>query len=202
MSGYHLIMLKKLLMASLAILGVGSMTTLVRTSYADNAPQTSPTPLQFTMKLLDGQEKDLSTYQGKVVLIVNTASHCGFARQFTSLEQLHQKYESQGLVVLGFPSNDFNQEEDTSEGISKVCHEKYGVTFEMFSPIHVKGDQIHPLYAYLTSPEHNKVNASPVAWNFEKFLISRDGTIVAHHPRNVEPDSKDFINEIEAELAK
>lgn len=196
-------MMKSILTASLIFFGIGAVIAIVDRAHADSpATQPASTPLQFTMKLLDGKDKNLADYRGKVVLIVNTASHCGFTRQFDGLEKLHKNYKEKGLVVLGFPSDDFNQEEDTAEGISNTCRLKYGVTFDMFSPIHVKGDEIHPLYAYLTSPEHNNVEPQPVKWNFEKFLIGKDGRIINHYTSKVEPDSEALVEAIEAELAR
>jgi glutathione peroxidase len=159
-----------------------------------------PPVLNFTMKRLDGGDQPLSKYAGKVLLMVNTASKCGFTKQYEALEALNKKYASQGLAVLGFPSNDFkNQEPGTDQQIAEFCKATYGVSFDMFSKVDVKGDTQAPLYALLTSkaPETGEVK-----WNFEKFLIGRDGSIVARFRSAVTPDNPAMVKAIEAELAK
>lgn len=168
------------------------------------APATQPTSvLTGTMNRLDGTPQDLSKYSGKVVLIVNTASKCGFTKQYAGLEALHKKYADQGLALLGFPSNDFKEQEPgTDAEIAEFCKANYGVTFDMFSKIDVKGDTQAPLYKALTSAETNHVEPGEVKWNFEKFLISRDGTIVARFRSKVTPDDPALVQAIEAELAK
>jgi len=159
--------------------------------------------LNFKMKALDGKETDLSRYQGKVVLIVNVASRCGFTPQYKALQALYEKYADQGLVVIGVPANDFNrQEPGTDEQISQFCKSKYGVTFPMLSKVVVTGESKTPLYEYLTSKDTNPRFAGPIHWNFTKFLVSRDGKIVHRFEPRVKPDSKPVTEAIEAELAK
>ena len=160
-------------------------------------------PLDFKMKSLTGKEVDLSKYRGKVVLIVNTASECGNTPQYEGLEKLHRKYKDQGLAVLGFPANEFGkQEPGTNEEIAEFCRENYGVDFDMFSKIVVKGDGIAPLYDYLTSKSTNPKHAGPITWNFEKFLLGRDGQIVARFNPRVQPESSEVVQAVETELAK
>lgn len=174
------------------------------------APATQPTPatqpasaLGFSMKNLAGEMVDLSRYQGQVVLMVNTASKCGYTPQYKQLQELHEKYAPRGLAILGFPSNDFGgQEPGSDQQIAEFCQKNYGVSFDMFSKVPVKGEQKCPLYQYLTSPQTNPASPGEVKWNFEKFLISRNGQIVARYLSKVTPDDPKLIEALEAELAK
>ncbi len=160
-----------------------------------------PPVLNRTMKSLDGKEVDLSKYQGKVLLIVNTASKCGATPQYKDLQALHEKYKDKGLVVLGFPCNQFGaQEPGTAVQISEFCTKNYGVTFDMFDKIDVNGDNADPLYKYLTSQKTKPKSAGPVSWNFEKFLINRDGEVAARFATRTNPKSKEVVTAIEAEL--
>ena len=155
------------------------------------------------MKSLDGRDVDLSQYQGKVILMVNTASKCGNTPQYAPLEALYTKYADRGFVILGFPSNDFGHQEPGSDiEISEFCTKNYGVTFPMFSKVDVKGDNICPLYAYLTGKDTDAPFAGTITWNFEKFLIGRDGNIVARFKPKTQPDSPQVLAAIEGELAK
>jgi glutathione peroxidase len=130
-----------------------------------------PAVLNFKMKGLDGKEVDLSRYQGKVVLIVNVASQCGYTPQYKGLQALHDKFAKDGLVILGVPSNDFGkQEPGSNEEIAAFCEKNYGVKFDMLSKVPVKGDDKVPLYEYLTSKETDPRFAGPIKWNFTKFL--------------------------------
>ena len=186
---------------AVAVLAVSSLG--LKETLKDPAPSTQPAGvLGFTMNRLDGTPQALSAYAGKVVIIVNTASKCGYTKQYTGLEALHKKYADKGLAVLGFPTNSFKQDAGTDGEIAEFCKAKYGVTFDLFSKIDVKGDAQAPLYKLLTSPETNKVEAGDVKWNFEKFLISRDGQIVARFRSAVAPEDPAFIKAVEAELAK
>lgn len=163
----------------------------------------APSALHFKMKSLDGQEVDLSKYRGKVVMIVNVASKCGLTPQYKQLENLHEKYADQGLAILGFPANEFNQQEPgTDAEIATFCQQNYGVKFDMFSKVVVKGDGQCDLYKFLTSPETNAKFAGPIKWNFEKFLLDRDGNVVARFAPMVAPESKEVVSAIEANLAK
>ena len=156
--------------------------------------------LDISVKTPQGIEKPLRDYAGKVLLIVNLASYCGYTPQYTGLEKLHKTYQAQGLALLGFPCNDYgNQEPGTNEEIAQFCTTRYSITFELFDKVHAKGSKQHPLYAYLT-----KAATPPgdVAWNFEKFLISRQGQVVARYASSVTPDSQQLVAAIEQELAK
>ena len=159
-----------------------------------------PAPLNFTMSSIDGKSVDLSKYQGRVVLMVNVASECGFTPQYEGLQDLHKKYAAKGLSILGFPSNDFGaQEPGTNREIAQFCKQNYGVEFDMFSKIVVKGAGQAPLYKYLTT--HPKYRGD-VAWNFEKFLIGRQGEVIARYKSEVEPLSKEMTTAIETALAQ
>ena len=157
-------------------------------------------PLQFTVKDIDGKDVDLAQYKGKVVMIVNVASKCGNTPQYKQLEELHKKYADKGLVILGFPANEFGkQEPGTDAQIKEFCTSKYDVHFPMFSKIVVKGDGQADLYKHLTSRETDPKHAGPITWNFEKFLVGRDGQVVARHGPRTEP--ADLRDEIEKALA-
>jgi glutathione peroxidase len=151
----------------------------------------------FTVDTIDGKARPLSAYKGQVLLIVNTASKCGFTKQYAGLQDLYEKQKDRGLVVLGFPANNFmGQEPGSNEEIQQFCTLKYNVTFPMFGKISVKGDDIHPLYAWLTAHP----NGAPVSWNFNKFLIGRDGNLIAHFGSRTAPDSEELTAAIEKAL--
>lgn len=161
------------------------------------------TALDFKVQTITGGQADLAKYKGQVVLIVNVASFCGNTRQYEPLEALYQKYKGQGFVVLGFPANEFGQQEPgTNQEIQKFCTENYKIDFPMFAKIVVQGEGIAPLYAWLTSRQTNPNFAGPITWNFEKFLIGRDGKVVARFDPDVSPDAPEVVNKIEAQLAK
>ena len=152
------------------------------------------------LKDIDGKDTSLKPYQGKVLLIVNVASKCGFTPQYTALEALYQKYKDQGLVVLGFPCNQFGgQEPGTDTEIKQFCTSKYNVTFPMFDKIEVNGVNRHPLYVMLAGP--NSPFPGDIGWNFTKFVIGRDGKILNRFPSPVRPDSAAVTHAIEAALA-
>ncbi|MFO7534452.1 MAG: glutathione peroxidase [Kiritimatiellia bacterium] len=157
----------------------------------------------FTMKNIDGQDVSLSEYKGKVMLVVNVASKCGFTRQYAGLEALYKKYAGQGLVVLGFPANDFLWQEPGSESeIKQFCTLNYGVTFPLFGKISVKGDDQHPLYTYLTAKETNPEFAGGITWNFNKFLIGKDGKILNRFGSKTAPESPELVKAVEEALAR
>lgn len=154
----------------------------------------------ISVKTIDGQEKKMSEYNGNVLLIVNVASKCGYTPQYTGLEKLNQEYGNQGLKVLGFPCNDFGmQEPGTNEEIMQFCTTNYGVDFDMFDKVHAKGGDQHPLYQVLTTSVEPQ---GDVAWNFEKFLIDKQGNVVARYKSGVTPTSSELTQAIETELAK
>jgi glutathione peroxidase len=159
--------------------------------------------LQFTMKSLTGENVDLAQYQGKVLLIVNVASECGYTPQYKGLQALYNQYAPDGLEVLGFPCNQFGQQEPgTADQIAAFCTRRYGVTFPMFEKVDVNGKNQCGLYKTLTSQETNAPYAGPIQWNFEKFLVARDGAVVARFRSSVAPESKTLIEAIEQELAR
>jgi glutathione peroxidase len=160
--------------------------------------------LDFRMAGLDGKQVDLSQFQGKVVLLVNVASECGYTPQYEPLQALYKKYAKDGLVIVGVPSNDFgNQEPGTNEQIAKFCKTNYGVEFPMLAKVTVKpGAQQAALYKFLTSKETNPKFAGPIRWNFEKFLIGRDGTVTARFASAVDPSSREFEDRLREELKK
>jgi len=146
-----------------------------------------------------GERKPMSDYEGDVLLIVNVASKCGHTPQYAQLESLNQRYAERGLRVLGFPCNDFGgQEPGTLAEIQQFCTTNYSVTFPIFSKVHAKGDDKSPLYARLTQAEP----AGDVSWNFEKFLIAKDGTIVGRFSPRTKPDAPEVVSAIERELSK
>lgn len=150
-------------------------------------------------KTLEGKDSSLKDYSGKVVMVVNTASKCGLTPQYEKLEALYGKYKERGLVVLGFPCNDFaNQEPGTGAEIQAFCKTKYSVSFPLMEKVHVKGPEQHPLYAALTGPQ----GAFPgeVKWNFGKFLIGRDGKPIARFEPKTTPDSPEVIQAVEKAL--
>lgn len=152
----------------------------------------------FTATTLDGREQSLSEYDGHVVLVVNTASKCGFTPQYAGLEKLWNDYRDQGLVVLGFPCNQFaHQEPGTEEEIGAFCEKNYGVTFPMFAKIDVNGASAHPLYTWLRSEKGGLVG-SAIKWNFTKFLVGRDGQVIDRFAPATAPDK--LTSAVEAAL--
>jgi glutathione peroxidase len=154
----------------------------------------------FTLNSIDGKPAPLADYKGKVVLIVNVASQCGYTPQYSALESIYEKYKDQGFVILGFPANNFGaQEPGTNEEIKTFCTRKYSVTFPMYSKISVKGSDQAPLYSYLTK-ETGASLAGDIKWNFTKFLVDRDGKVVQRFEPAVTPDSKEMTAAIEKQL--
>lgn len=160
-----------------------------------------PDVLNFTMNTINGQPVHLSKYQGRVLLITNTASECGYTYQYEGLQALHTKYATPGLSILGFPSNDFGQQEPGSDAqIQQFCKANYGVGFDMFSKVSVLGEGKVGLFEYLTSAATNPNSSGEIDWNFEKFLIGRRGEILARFKSDVEPGSPQVTRAIEAAL--
>ena len=163
---------------------------------AENMPPLREIPL----KDINDKETSLKAYEGKVLLVVNVASKCGFTPQYKSLEAIHQKYKDKGFTVLGFPCNDFGaQEPGTNEQIKEFCSATYNVTFPLFDKIHIKGPEQHPLYTALSGKD--SPFPGPVKWNFGKFVIGRDGKILKRFDSAAKPDSADVVQAIEAALA-
>ena len=155
----------------------------------------------FSLKDIDHKEVNLGQYRGKVVLVVNVASRCGFTPQYEGLQKVYLKYKDRGFVILGFPANNFmSQEPGTDEEIKAFCSAKYNVTFPIFSKISVKGDDIHPLYKFLTSKDTNPDFGGDIKWNFSKFLVDKNGKIIARFEPAVKPESDPVIQAIEKAL--
>jgi len=155
----------------------------------------------FTLKDIDHKEVNLGQYRGKVVMVVNVASRCGFTPQYEGLQKTYLKYKDRGFVILGFPANNFmSQEPGTDEEIKTFCSTKYSVTFPIFSKISVKGDDMHPLYKFLTSKETNPEFGGDIKWNFNKFLVDRNGKLIARFEPAVKPESDQVIQAIEKAL--
>lgn len=176
------------------------------TRAADGAaatPAARPVALDRDMKTLGGEDVNLADkYAGKVVLLVNVASKCGFTPQYAALEALHERYAPRGLAIVGVPCNQFgNQEPGTAEQIAEFCQKNYGVEFDLLAKVDVNGDGACPLYKYLTSAETDPEHAGPIKWNFEKFLFNRQGQVVARFPSATRPDDPQVVRAIEVELA-
>ena len=181
-------MMKTLLFAALAVLSV-------KDAYAGEAKL-----YDFKVQTIDGKTVSLGDYKGKALLIVNTASRCGFTPQYEGLEKLYTTYKDRGFEILGFPANNFmGQEPGADEEIKKFCSLKYNVTFPMFSKISVKGKDIHPLYQYLT--QESGVGGD-ISWNFNKYLVSPEGKVLEHFGSRVEPLSKELVGKLETVLPK
>lgn len=179
----------------LIALAFGVSFTMSHASAADPS-----NALDFEMTSLDGENVELETYKGKVVLAVNVASKCGATPQYAQLQDLYEKYKDDGLVILGFPCNQFGgQEPGNSEQIATFCEKNYGVTFPMFDKISVNGADEAPLYKYLKA---NAPKTGDIRWNFEKFLIGKDGKVVERFGTGTEPLDVNVVKAVEAELAK
>jgi glutathione peroxidase len=162
-------------------------------------PSHAASPLSGTMASIDGGQVDLASFDGKVVLVVNVASRCGATPQYAGLQKLYDTYKDRGLVILGFPANDFGAQEPGSDAeIAEFCTGTYRVTFPMFSKITVKGPAMPPLYKTLTETADPP---GPIGWNFEKFLVGRDGAVVGRFKTRVSPDDPALVAAIEAALA-
>lgn len=158
-------------------------------------------PLDFTMDNIDGKPVKLDTYKNKVVMIVNVASKCGYTPQYADLEAVYEKYKDKEFVILGFPANDFGaQEPGTNAEIKAFCTGNYHVTFPMFSKITVVGNEINPLYKFLTEKETGGAFAGPIKWNFTKFLVGKNGQVIARFEPKVKPNDEQVIHLIEHAL--
>lgn len=155
----------------------------------------------FRLKDIDGNDTSLEKYRGKVLLLVNVASECGLTPQYAELQQLHERYEDQGFVVLGFPANNFGaQEPGSDEEIKDFCSLNYRVTFPMFSKISVKGEGIHPLFKHLTGADAGARFGGDIKWNFNKFLVGKDGQVLARFEPQVKPSADEVVQAVEEAL--
>jgi glutathione peroxidase len=172
-----------------------------KTTMNVNSQNSAKSIYDFEVLDIDGNKVSLSKFKGNVLLIVNVASKCGYTPQYEGLQAIYEKYKDQGFYVLGFPANNFaNQEPGTNEEIKEFCSTRYKVTFPMFAKISVKGEDQHPLYRFLTSKETNPEFAGEITWNFNKFLIDRNGKVVARFSSKDKPESDVVIQAIEKYL--
>ena len=189
---------KELNMISVSVMRLAIGLLLIVGMVSMSAASNAASPLVGSMKRIDGTDKDLSDYSGKVVLVVNVASQCGYTSQYAGLQNLYDTFKDKGFVILGFPANDFGAQEPGSDSeIASFCSKNYGVTFDMFSKITVKGAGQAALYKTLTE------SANPtgdVGWNFEKFLIDRNGAVVGRFKSGVSPEDPELVQAIEAAL--
>lgn len=167
------------------------------------AANPAKTVYDFKVKDIEGKEVSLSKYKGKVLMFVNVASHCGNTPQYREIEAIYKKYSDKGLVVLGFPANNFmGQEPGSNAEIKEFCTREYAVTFPMFSKISVKGKDMDPLYAYLTQKSENGVTDAPITWNFQKVLVGKDGKVITSVAPKTRITEAEVVAAIEAALAK
>ncbi|MGL6072589.1 MAG: glutathione peroxidase [Fimbriiglobus sp.] len=175
----------------------------VMSTHAEDKEPKMTGPLQYKLKDINDKEVDLAQYKGKVVLLVNVASECGYTKQYKGLQELHEKHGKDGVVVIGIPSNEFGgQEPGTNADIKKFCETNYKVTFPMMAKVVVKGAGKVDLFKFLTEKDTNPKCPGEIGWNFEKFLIGKDGQVVSRYKSSVDPMSETLITAIKAELAK
>ena len=185
-----------LLICSLGLIG---MTTIQSNELVSNDDKSGF--YNFTLNTIDGVPNKMSTYQGKVCLIVNVASRCGYTSQYANLEKVYQEYKNKGFMVLGFPANNFGgQEPGTDQEIKIFCSSSYNVNFNMYGKISVKGNDKHPLFTFLTSGAANSNLAGEIGWNFEKFLIDKNGKLIKRYKSNIDPMSLEMKTDIENAL--
>lgn len=187
--------LSVLALAAAATLSLAFTTPRPKPMHPTETAATPGTVYDFTVKTIDGKDVKLSKYKGKKLLIVNTASKCGFTPQYKELEELSKKYGSK-VTVLGFPSNSFNQELASNEEVSAFCEKNYGVTFPLFSTVSVKGDDATPLYKFLADKNKNGAVSDAPNWNFCKYLVDEKGHVVAFYPSKVKPLSDELVTAI------
>lgn len=191
----------KIILVVLGLISVAAAMALAMRNRQTTPLDTKPHNLHdYTVVDIKGNKKSLKDYEGKVVMVVNVASKCGLTPQYEQLEALYEKYKDQGLVILGFPCNQFmGQEPGTEEEILTFCTNKYNVTFPMFSKVEVKGENAHPLYKWLVGATENKAD---IEWNFAKFIVSRDGAKVQRFASKTKPDDASVVSVIEKALAE
>jgi glutathione peroxidase len=184
----------------LCLTGCGKQVDMERAKMNEGAKRSI---YDFTVKDIDGRDVDLGSYKGSVLLIVNVASKCGFTPQYEGLQKLYETHKDKGLVILGFPANDFLwQEPGTDKEIKSFCTLKYNVTFPMFAKISVKGSDQHPLYAFLTDKQANPSVDGKISWNFNKFLVARDGRVIRQFGSRTKPLADELVKAVEAALAE
>jgi glutathione peroxidase len=189
---------RSLLLPGFAALVVAVSAAIVS---AQDSPKKPSSVLDFRVKDIDGKDIDLAKYKGKVLLIVNTASQCGNTPQYKDLQAIYEKYKDQGFEVLAFPANEFgSQEPGDNQQIKEFCATNYKVSFPLFSKIVVKGEGIHPLYAFLTSEETNPKFGGTIGWNFAKFLVNRKGEVIGRFEPKESPSSEKITGQVEQAL--
>jgi glutathione peroxidase len=190
-------MIKFIALAAIAITATAAVkfNNSSATSAATAVPAAATTVYQFKVEGLTGGTIDFSSFKGKKILIVNTASKCGYTPQYKELQELSEKYKDK-LVVVGFPSNDFNQEQGSALEIKEVCEKNYGVTFPVAAKISVKGDAQAPIYKWLTHKDQNGVMDAEVKWNFNKFLVDEKGRLIAYFPSKTTPLSEEITSKL------
>jgi glutathione peroxidase len=196
---------RSLVLAAVAVVGFVLLTLALAISAARagrGAVESAASSLYgFTLADIDGRQVSLSAYRGKVLLLVNTASKCGFTPQYEALEKLSKTYRDRGLAVVAFPANNFGgQEPGTNAEIKSFCSMTYGVDFPVFAKISVKGAEIHPLYRWLTAKETDPAFAGDIEWNFTKFLVDREGKVIGRFPSAVTPDSPELTAAVDKAL--
>ncbi len=195
-------MLKKILITSVVLIGTLVLSATFFGYFANRtAAAKTKSVLDFKMKNIDGADVKLNKYKGNVLLIVNTASKCGYTPQYEGLQAIYEKYNAKGFYVLGFPANNFGgQEPDGEKEIKEFCQSKYKVKFPMFAKISVKGEDQDPLYKFLTAKETNPNFAGEITWNFNKFLVDKNGKVVARFSSKDTPESEAATSAIEKYL--
>ena len=193
-------MIERVLALSLAAV---ALLAVARVAPAADPAKKPASVLDFKVKDIDGNDVNLSKYRGEVLLIVNTASQCGYTPQYKNLEAVYEKYKGRGFEVLAFPANEFGHQEPGSDAeIKQFCTGKYSVTFPLFSKIVVKGKGIHPLYQFLTSKDTDPKFAGDIRWNFTKFLVNRKGEVIARFEPADAPESPKVTSQVEKALAE
>ncbi|QQS33273.1 MAG: glutathione peroxidase [Acidobacteriota bacterium] len=195
----------KVVIVILALAAVAAAGAAYRFGFIMNPTPTEPVKessiYDFTMKDIDGKEVKLSAFKRMALMVVNVASKCGYTSQYEQLEAVYKRFKDRGFVILGFPANNFmGQEPGTEAEIKEFCSTKYGVTFPMFSKISVTGADQHPLYGYLTNKATNPEFAGDISWNFNKFIIDRNGRVTARFASKDKPDAENVISAIESAL--
>lgn len=195
-----------LVLVGIGVLVMKAQATAAEAKGAENAKQQAAEkkPLDVEMKNIRGEKVNLAEkYKGKVVMLVNVASRCGYTPQYEQLQAMHEKYGKDGLAIIGVPCNQFGkQEPGTEKEIAQFCKDRFGVEFDMMAKVEVNGEDAAPLYKYLTSKETNPKFAGDIKWNFEKFIIDREGNVVARFDSKAKPDSEKVVEVVEAELKK
>ncbi len=192
----------KIVLTGAAVIASVCAIYLADVCRGEGAASKPASALAFTVKDMEGKDVTLADkYAGKVVLIVNVASKCGFTKQYKGLQELHDQYAAKGLAIAGFPCNQFGgQEPGDNKTIREFCQSKFGVKFDLFDKIDVNGDKASPLYKYLTGDSVPVADKGPVKWNFEKFLVGKDGQVIARYRSGIKPAQ--IAKDIEAALAK